>query len=38
MRCAWSSVANEPMIAISTDKKTSGIFQEIGKANYLVGL
>ena len=33
MRCAWSSVANEPMIAISTDKKTSGVFQEIGKAN-----
>lgn len=30
IRCAWTSVVNEPIIAISTEKKTSGIFQEIG--------
>ena len=32
IRCEWSSAVNEPMIAISSDKKTNGISQEINKA------
>jgi len=27
IRCAWVSAVNEPIIAISTDNNTSGMFQ-----------
>lgn len=34
--CAWVSAVNEPIMATSTDRKTSEAFQEIGKAVFCV--